>query len=218
MAIVTIDGHIGAGAADLGKRIAELLGCDFYDRLLVVGASKRMGARLEAMIERQRRPPRISDRLWRLLPFESWRPQAVRISSSQMRQAFSEYIRDVAEAGDAVFVHRAACLELRGKPEVVRVGVFAPWAYRVRRLMTTAGQRTRREASSALVERERAQIDYFFEHFGAHPHDRSLYDVEVTVSAIGDTNQIFDSVARQVARMAVERAGRPPLAGEASRV
>lgn len=55
MAIVTIDGHIGAGAADLGKRIAELLGCDFYDRLLVVGASKRMGARLEAMIERQRR-------------------------------------------------------------------------------------------------------------------------------------------------------------------
>lgn len=206
MTIVTIDGHLSAGAAEIGQRVADFLGCDFYDRLLVVGASRKSGTSLRDFLELRRRRPWMSPRIFRLLPIDPWRPRAVRIESQKLHQALSEYILEVARSGDAVLVHRAAGMELRGRPDVLRVGIFAPWEYRVRKLTRTGGFHTLAEAAAELALRERSQIDYFMQHYGAHPHDRAQYDLELTNSLIGHEDHLHDNLARQVVKAARRRA------------
>lgn len=219
MAIVTIDGHLSAGAAEIGQRVADCLGCDYYDRLLVVGASRRSGTSLRDFLELRRRRPGISDRIFRLLPIDPWRPGSARIGtarieSQKLHRALSDYIREVARSGNAVLVHRAACMELRGRPDLLRVGIFAPWEYRVRKLMHTGGFSTLSQAAAELAERERSQIAYFMEHYGQHPHDRNLYDLELTNSLIGREDHLHNNLARQVVRAVRRLASAPVLEGQ----
>jgi cytidylate kinase len=213
LTIVAIDGHLSAGASEIGQRVADYLGCDYYDRLLIIGASRRSGTSLRDFLELRRRRPGLSRRIMRLLPIDPWRPGPARIDPAKLHRALSEYIREVARAGDAVLVHRGAGVELRGRPDLLRVGIFAPWEYRVRKLMRTAGYPTLSEAASELAERERRQIAYFMQHYGEHPHDRKLYDLELTNSLIGQEDRVHENLARQVEKAARRIGGVVPAGG-----
>ncbi|MBI4220527.1 MAG: cytidylate kinase-like family protein [Chloroflexi bacterium] len=218
MAVVTIDGQIGAGASELGKRIADELGADYYDRLLLVGASRRLGARLQTLVERQRRPPRIADRLWRFVPVDHWKAPGTRIDSRDVHRAISEYIGEAARSGNAVIIHRGACMELRGMRNLIKVGIFAPWDFRLRRFMARGRFATLHEAAEALADRERAQIAYFMQNYGVHPHDRAIYDIDLTNSDIGQQSVILDQMARRVVRSARELADAGRTTGATSEV
>lgn len=97
---------------------------------------------------------------------------------------------------------------------MVRWWIFAPWEYRVRKLMRRAGFSTLPQAAAELAERERSQIAYFMEHYGQHPHDRTLYDLELTNSLIGHEDHLHHNLARQVVRAAGRLANAPVLEGE----
>lgn len=63
MAIITIDGQIGAGAPDVGRQVARVLRIDYYDRLLLSGVAKTIGATVAAVQEKEQRLHRLSDRI-----------------------------------------------------------------------------------------------------------------------------------------------------------
>jgi len=62
MSIVTIDGQIGAGAPEVGRKVAETLKVDYYDRLLLAGIARRVGATVAAVEAKELRMHRWSDR------------------------------------------------------------------------------------------------------------------------------------------------------------
>ena len=228
MAVVTLDGQIGAGAPEVGRQVAKMLAYDFHDRLLLAGVARRVGATVEALEARERRIHRRSDRLWNFIervmtglalsgaasePFFcaplpdlmplTWDESATgpktnphEVRPRHLAEALGDHIRAAAASGNAVIVHRAGCVELRGKPATLRVGLFAPWEERVRRLMMREGMTHIEEAERALVERERSQIAYFKEFHRADPHDRSLYDVSIDTSAFN-----LDMTALKVTRV-----------------
>lgn len=65
--VVTISGQPGAGAREIGRRVARALGCDHYDRLILEGVARRLGATVEAIEARERRPVTWWDRFQRYL-------------------------------------------------------------------------------------------------------------------------------------------------------
>jgi cytidylate kinase len=62
MSIVTIDGQIGAGAPEVGRKVAETLKVDYYDRLLLAGIARRVGATVAAVEAKEQRMHRWGDR------------------------------------------------------------------------------------------------------------------------------------------------------------
>ena len=215
MAVVTLDGQIGAGAPEVGRQVAKMLAYDFHDRLLLAGVAGRVGATVEALERKEQRIHRRSDRIWNFLervmtglavsgaasePFFcaplpdlmplTWDESTAgpktnphEVQPKHLAEALGDHIRAVAASGNAVIVHRAGCVELRDEPATLRVGLFAPWDERVRRLLIREGMVHIEEAEQALVERERSQIAYFKEFHSADPHDRSLYDLCIDTSA-----------------------------------
>ena len=53
MAIITIGGLTGSGGRHIGKAVAETLGFDYIDRLILSDAAKQIGATVEAMQEKE---------------------------------------------------------------------------------------------------------------------------------------------------------------------
>lgn len=67
MAIVTIGGLTGSGGRQLGQLVAQQIGADYVDRLILTRAAKEVGATVEALHQREQRPPTTSERLARFL-------------------------------------------------------------------------------------------------------------------------------------------------------
>ena len=67
MAVITINGPLGAGAVSVGQMVARNLEINFYDRLVFTQAAKLVGSPVGALIAKEQRVDRFRDRLGRFL-------------------------------------------------------------------------------------------------------------------------------------------------------
>jgi cytidylate kinase len=67
MAVITMGGLTGCGGRQLGQMVADRLEADYVDRLILTGAAKEVGATVEALLEREERPPTRGERISRLI-------------------------------------------------------------------------------------------------------------------------------------------------------
>ena len=63
MAIITVEGRVGAGAPDLGRLVARELEIDFVDRLILAQIARRVNATMRALVDQERRVPSLVNRL-----------------------------------------------------------------------------------------------------------------------------------------------------------
>lgn len=228
MSIITIDGQIGAGAPEVGRRVAKTLRIDYYDRLILAGVAKRLGATVAAVQEKEQRIHKLSDKLRSLVEMAmnslamsagtgdpyfgglyadalplTWdespygpRTFAHQLKNVEIATATGAQLEEIASYGNAVIVHRAGCVELGGRTQTLRVGLFAPKRERIWRVMTREGFLRPEHAEKAIEDRERSQIAYFGENYGVHPHDEDLYDLRLTTGTSG-----LDLVALKIAHL-----------------
>ncbi len=204
MTLVTIDGHIGAGSADLGRRVAKMLDHDYVDRLVLPGHIGTFQPADEAASR-----PRLSDRIWALVE-KAVRGVALGNAAGDPYFATAELmmypltwdsspgapmtpdisdevdhphsIQTLVSRGQSVLVQRAGAVALKGHEQVLKIGVFASWEDRIARMMKSQGLSRTSDAERVIREREKAQEEYFGAYHSAHPEDENLYDLCVNTS------------------------------------
>ena len=67
MAVVTINGPVGAGGTEVGIQAAHILNADYVDRLIFAEAAKRMKATVTALVGKEEEVLRRRDRVARFL-------------------------------------------------------------------------------------------------------------------------------------------------------
>ena len=67
MAVITMGGLAGGGARSVGPLVAQKLGADYVDRLILTNVARQVGATVEALHEREERPPTRGERFSRIL-------------------------------------------------------------------------------------------------------------------------------------------------------
>ena len=67
MSVITLGGMSGGGARILGPLVAEKLGADYVDRIFLSEVAKELGATVEALHQREERPPTRSERWFRVI-------------------------------------------------------------------------------------------------------------------------------------------------------
>lgn len=225
--LVTIDGHIGSGAFDVGKKIARMFGLRYFDRarlralngeaddtdlvLASTGSDGEFSDRLWAWIERAASyfaigaagdDPLLQGAadIHRPLTWDTNGPS----SANTLNKAYD--LDQVAKDGNAVIVHRAGAVELADVEQVSRVGIFAEWDDRVNRVMAREGLHDIALAERIISEREKAQKEYFHKVHEADPEDPDLYDLVINTS---DNN--IDIATIQVSRYVREARDAVPV-------
>ena len=62
MTAITFGGLAGAGARSLGPLVAQRLEADYVDRLILTDVARHVGATVEALHQREERPPTTGER------------------------------------------------------------------------------------------------------------------------------------------------------------
>ena len=112
MKIITISREFGSGGRELGKRLADELGFDYYDKEIIIAIAQGQGLD-EGYVEKA-----LEHHIWRSVPLAFGRSfaGAVALQSAQTNLLLEQkrVIERIAEAGkDCVIVGRNADFILR---------------------------------------------------------------------------------------------------------
>ena len=67
MPVITINGPIGSGSFEVGQMVAESLGINYVDRMVLAEAARRIGSPVGNLVEKEQRIIRFRERLGRFL-------------------------------------------------------------------------------------------------------------------------------------------------------
>lgn len=162
MSIVAISETAGSLGSEIGRRLAESLGCGFADREIIAKTAERFGADVAEVRHSAEEKPSLWERFT-----DSHRRLKIFVEAS---------VFDMATKGNIVLAGLASTLALRDVRHALRVRTNAPEGHRASRIEQQQGLTP--EAALDVVrqtDRERASRVKFF--YGVDVDDALLYDV-----------------------------------------
>jgi len=175
--VVAISRQYGARGAAVGHRVAEKLGCSYWNRELV---------------EEIARNADVSDRLVRFQD-ERHEPGIVETVRGMIRNggsmSASDYHRELVRVVQAIAVHGTAVLIGRGvtfmvaREGAVSVRVVCPLEDRVRGLVERRGI-SEAEARAEIAEFDAERRAFIRDHYNSDAEDPSCYDLHVNTGTM----------------------------------
>ena len=170
--IITIARQHGSSGKQIGKVVAEKLGIPFYYKEMTALAAQESGLDKEFISDINANSPDVLRSLY--------------LSCEVVQQAITaqdKIIRKIADNGSCVIVGRAADYVLRNYKDVVRIYIYAPEEYRVKRIMEVYGD-SEEEAKKNLRRSDKARAAYYANISAQKWGDSKNYDLCVD-SSIG---------------------------------
>ena len=183
--IITIGRQFGSGGREVGKIVAELLGINYYDKELILEASKASGLCAECF-ERvdEKAPNRFFNALsmgWLSgasgLPADGW-------SDDMIFRVQADVIRDIAEKHSAVIVGRCADYILREHLGCVSVFIHANETDCARRIMARNSGVNQIDARTLAQKRNKIRASYYNFYTDKVWGDGASYDLCINSSAL----------------------------------
>lgn len=200
MRIVTISREFGSGGRELGKRLAGLLGMDYYDREIITAIAVQSGLD-ESYVETA-----LEKRDWQAMPLTFGRSFAGTNGMQQMRTnllvAQKHVIEEIAKAGkDCVIVGRNADVLLADK-KPFRIFVCAGMDAKIQRCMERAPKGEKisykgAEQNIRRIDKSRAKTREILG--GGKWGDGSAYHLSVNTEG-WDMGELASAVAEFVVR------------------
>ena len=183
--IITVSREFGSGGRELGKRLADELGCRYYDREIVTALSEQTGMdpnfldrQLESSSSRARYPIHFAQSFSQ---FAAVSDTAMHILSLE-----TKLIRELAEQGDCIFVGRAADALLEEK-DPFKLFVYADEASKLARCRARASESaklTDREMLRQMKRIDRSRAE-FHDIIATHPWgERQAYHLCVNTTGV----------------------------------
>ena len=173
--IITISKEHGSSGKQIGKLAAERLGIPFYYKEMTALAAQESGLDREFISGINANSPAMLHSLY--------------LSTDVVQQAIvaqDKVIRKIAGNGSCVIVGRAADHVLRNYENVIRIFIYAPAEYRIRRVMEVYGD-SEEEAKKNIRRSDEARAAYYHSISGLHWGNAHNYDLLVD-SSIGIKN------------------------------
>ena len=188
--VVTIGREFGSGGRELGRRLAEELGYEYYDREIIeqIAAHTSFSEDYIHQIVEGRRHPLYPITINHSFNFSA-DSHAQMIAS--VYEAQSKILNEVASLSDCVIVGRCA--------DYFRIFVYADMASRVRRCMARsegAEQFTEKEITRHIKRIDRHRARYYNDTTGQTWGDKRCYDL-----CVNTTDQEIKALVPHLAAM-----------------
>ncbi|MDO4319583.1 MAG: cytidylate kinase-like family protein [Bacteroidales bacterium] len=162
--VITIGRSFGAGGRAVGRRLAERLGIDYYDKELLFEAAGRAGMDKGLFEKNDERAPGF---LAGLLPMSmgynalAWYAGPNNVSGEAVYRAQSEFIREIADKRPCVIVGRTADYILRERNDVVNIFLHAPEQACIDRIIGRADCHKPDDARNLIRKTNRLRSEFY---------------------------------------------------------
>jgi cytidylate kinase len=176
MSAITISRQLGTLGTEIARGVAEKLNYEYVDKERIgkmLAADFGLGrADLEKFDEKK--PP-----FWEFLS----------IQKVKYLHSIQAAIYDFAQKGQVVIVGRGGQVLLGNLPGILHVRIFAPFAFRVKHLVDTAGL-DEKHAARALQQNDHDSAAYIHSFFNANWEDPTLYDLLINAEKLSATTAV----------------------------
>lgn len=163
--VVTVGRQFGSGGRELGRKLAEAMGYEFYDKRLLLEAARMAGMDVSFFERNDEKFPSIGSGAvafnMAYNPMPWYTPTA--ISDESLYRSMSDLIKSIASKGPCVIVGRSADYVLRNYPDarVVSLFVHAPIDECVKRIMGRGDCSNAKSARQLAEKTNRLRAEYY---------------------------------------------------------
>lgn len=178
---VTIGRQFGSMGRPIGKRAAELLGINYFDRDIVEEVAKRMGMPL-SVISKEEEEARHRFGIYGKMLF----PMGSGTTELQNRIFFVQecVLQDFADRGPCILVGRCGDYLMRDRKNLLRIFIFAPLEARIQNCITYFHM-TPEKARRMCADVDKARVAYHRRYAGYPPMDPEKTDIMLSSAALG---------------------------------
>ena len=211
MPVVTISSQFGAGASDVGRRVADHLRLRYVDQSVLVDAARALGVSVRSVEERDEKVDSFRERMVRFLQRALEHSAAVgsvdplmgagnlelmlsegyedMMGSSKLRSlndqtyrvTVANVITDLASHGDLVIIGRGGQMILKERPGTIHVQLVAEEEVRVRRVMQWLSL-SDDEARKRIRRFNQSRADFHRKFWNVDVWDPRLYDLVINTT------------------------------------
>lgn len=180
MNIITISREYGAGGHSIGKRVAEELGIEFYDRDIIRNTVRESG--LDAgVVEHEEEEISRADAIWRLIT-----PAAYTDRRETIHTIERKVILMLAKKGPCVILGRCADTILEEFDiESLNVFIYADAIHRAVRVSELIGSKNPSEIQKAMKKTDNARRNYYQQFTGKHWGDTKNFNLSIDSGLLG---------------------------------
>ena len=181
--IISIGRQFGSGGAEIGKKLADKLGIEFYDKELIKRASKESGIS-EKMFEKSDEKP-INSFMYSIVThgFPAYSTPAYNnvFTNDKIFALQADTIRKIAEEHSAVIIGRCADDILRDHDNLVRVFIYGNIESRTKRISEKYNL-SEKEAQEMIRRIDKSRSSYYEFFANKKWGDTNSYDICVDSS------------------------------------
>ena len=190
--IITISREHGSSGKQIGKVVAEKLKIPFYYKEVAALAAQESGLHKTFISDINMNSPKILHDLY--------------LSTSAVQQAVTaqeQIIRKIADQGACVIIGRAADYVLREYKNIVRIFIYAPEEYRIKRVMEVYGD-THTEAIKNIHHSDEARASYYYSISNTQWGNVHNYDILIDSSVgVEECSEIIYSFINHIKKRKV---------------
>ena len=171
--IITIGREYGSGGHEIGQKLADRLGINFYDRSLIELTAARSGLNPNVVSSSDEKAPSL---------FSS--PYSPTISD-QLFYAQCDLLQTLADNESFVVVGRCGNAVLRERAKTLDVFIFAPLDVRIKRVMDLYMVPTAEKAKKEIQKIDKARRTYYQYYTEYNWGQRDGHDLIINSSLCG---------------------------------
>lgn len=185
--IITIGRQFGSGGADIGKKLSELLGIEYYDKEMLIKAAENVGISRDAF---ERADERATSSFLYSLAMSSYSGHISSLGvgdvmiSDKVFALQSDEIKRLASLGDSVFIGRCADDILFAEEELIKVFIHAPTEKRVKRIMEKFDL-NEQSAKKLITKTDKKRGSYYNFYTSKNWGDAKNYHLSIDSSILG---------------------------------
>jgi cytidylate kinase len=200
--VITINRELGSGGRTVGRKLAERLGVEFYDKAVIKGLEEQYHLTVEE-IERLKGQkqgwwsdikrimfvsPSMHSNYY--IPRKGDEPDM--LDTDQLFEAETEILKGIAEEESCVIAGRSGFHVFNKHPNHVSILIQASLPFRLERVMRKQGL-SEKEALKAINKVDQMRENYVKKHTGTSRYDTRNYDI--VIKADGKTeDEIVDII------------------------
>lgn len=178
--IITISREFGAGGGEIGRKVADRLHYEYYDKAIILRTAAKSNVDVESMLKWDEKVPVNFGFAQSLFDFYN-KPLSEKLFAAQC-----DVIRDIGEKGNCVIVGRNANTVLKEFDKSLHVFIHASTYWRIERLKNEKMQdATREKISNELHSVDKARKRYCTYYTNTEFGVADYYDITLNASRLG---------------------------------